>query len=89
MRRRGRGGGGGSLFWEKPDSPEDGERGAGLPPPQRLPPQHVAQCSSIPLGRGLGSSAAAIVAGVVAANALLDGRLDRVTLLRIAVDTLL
>lgn len=40
--------------------------------------------NSIPLSRGLGSSAAATVAGVVAANALLGGSLDRDAQLRIA-----
>lgn len=49
-------------------------------------PQHVTQRTHIPLSRGLGSSAAAIVGGVVAANTLLDGRLDRRTLLRVAAD---
>ncbi len=38
----------------------------------------------IPLARGLGSSAAATVAGVVAGNALMGGPLDRNALLRIA-----
>lgn len=51
-----------------------------------LPPQHVAQRSAIPLGRGLGSSAAAIAAGVAAGNALLGTPLDRRTLLRIAAE---
>lgn len=45
---------------------------------------HVTQRSAIPAGRGLGSSAAAIVGGVVAANALLGGPLDRRSLLRVA-----
>jgi len=49
-----------------------------------LPPQHVTQRSAIPLARGLGSSAAAIVAGAVGANALLGAPLDRRTLLRLA-----
>jgi homoserine kinase len=40
--------------------------------------------NEIPLARGLGSSAAATVAGVVAANALLGGPLDGPTQLRIA-----
>ena len=46
--------------------------------------QHVTQRSAIPLARGLGSSAAAIVGGCVAANALLGDPLDRRTLLRVA-----
>ena len=45
---------------------------------------HVTQRSAIPVGRGLGSSAAAIVGGVVAANALMGAPLDRRTLLRVA-----
>ncbi|MBI3522684.1 MAG: homoserine kinase [Chloroflexi bacterium] len=49
-----------------------------------LPAQHVTQRSTIPLSRGLGSSAAAIVGGAVAANAILGGQLDRRTLLRVA-----
>ncbi len=48
-----------------------------------LAAQHVTMRSAIPLGRGLGSSAAAIAAGVSAANALLGAPLDRLTLLRI------
>ena len=40
--------------------------------------------NKIPLARGLGSSAAATVAGVVAANALMGGPLDRDAQLRIA-----
>lgn len=46
--------------------------------------QHVTQRSAIPIARGLGSSAAAIVGGAVAANALLGEPFDRRTLLRIA-----
>ena len=38
---------------------------------QSLPPLHIHVWSEIPLTRGLGSSAAALVAGLVAANALL------------------
>jgi homoserine kinase len=51
-----------------------------------LSPLHVTQRSSIPLGRGLGSSAAAIVGGVVTANALAGEPLGRRALLRIAAD---
>lgn len=40
--------------------------------------------NEIPLSRGLGSSAAATVGGLVAANALLGGPLDTATLLRLA-----
>ncbi len=45
---------------------------------------HVTQRSTIPIARGLGSSAAAIVGGVVAANTLMGEPLDRRSLLRIA-----
>jgi homoserine kinase len=51
-----------------------------------IAPQHVTQRSDIPIARGLGSSAAAIVGGAVAANALLGDALDRRTLLRVASD---
>lgn len=51
---------------------------------RELVAQHVTQRSAIPTARGLGSSAAAIVGGVVAANALLGEPFDRRTLLRIA-----
>jgi len=47
---------------------------------------HVTQRSAIPTSRGLGSSAAAIVGGVVAANAILGDPLDRRTLLRVATE---
>jgi homoserine kinase len=49
-----------------------------------LRPHHVEQRSAIPIARGLGSSAAAIVGGAVAANALLGEPLDRRSLLRVA-----
>jgi homoserine kinase len=42
--------------------------------------------NQIPLARGLGSSAAATVAGVLAADALLDGALDTAAQLRIATE---
>jgi homoserine kinase len=51
---------------------------------RELVPQHVTQRSAIPIARGLGSSAAAIVGGAVAANSLLGEPFDRRTLLRIA-----
>ena len=53
---------------------------------QTVGPLHVTQRSAIPLGRGLGSSAAAIVGGIVAANALAGEPLGRRALLRIAAD---
>ncbi|HEY3218089.1 MAG TPA: homoserine kinase [Candidatus Limnocylindria bacterium] len=49
-----------------------------------VPAQHVEQRSAIPIARGLGASAAAIVGGAVTANALLGEPLDRRTLLRVA-----
>ncbi|HYK98756.1 MAG TPA: homoserine kinase [Candidatus Acidoferrales bacterium] len=49
-----------------------------------IAPQHVEQHTAIPVSRGLGSSAAAIVGGAVAANTLLGEPLDRRTLLRVA-----
>jgi homoserine kinase len=51
-----------------------------------LSPQHVTQRSAIPGGRGLGASAAAIVGGIVAANALAGEPLGRRALLRIATE---
>jgi homoserine kinase len=42
--------------------------------------------NTIPLARGLGSSAAATVAGVIAANALMGGMLDTDAMLRVATD---
>lgn len=49
-----------------------------------VPTQHVEQRSAIPIARGLGASAAAIVGGAVTANALLGEPLDRRTVLRVA-----
>lgn len=46
----------------------------------------IAMRNEIPLARGLGSSAAATVAGVLAANHLLGEALDRAAMLRIATD---
>lgn len=42
--------------------------------------------NGIPVGSGLGSSSAAIVGGLAAANALVDGRLTREDLLRLATE---
>lgn len=44
----------------------------------------IRQVNAIPLSRGLGSSAAAIVGGLSAANALMGNQLDKEELLRIA-----
>jgi homoserine kinase len=51
-----------------------------------LAPQHITQRSAIPGSRGLGASAAAIVGGIVAANALAGEPLGRGALLRIATE---
>ena len=59
-------------------------RAVGKAAHKEVPAQHVTQHSSIPVARGLGSSAAAIVGGAVCANALLGEPLDRRTLLRVA-----
>ncbi len=48
------------------------------------PPLAVETSVHVPLSRGLGSSAAAVVAGLVGANALLGGSLDAASLLRLA-----
>ena len=53
---------------------------------QTIGPLQITQRSAIPLGRGLGSSAAAIVGGVVTANALAGEPLGRRALLRIAAE---
>jgi homoserine kinase len=63
-----------------------GARAVGTMTGREVAPQHVVQRSAIPIARGLGSSAAAIVGGAVAANALLGGPLDRRSLLRVASD---
>lgn len=63
-----------------------GARAAAKAAKGHIGPQHVTQRSAIPLGRGLGSSAAAIAAGAAAANALLGAPLDRRTLLRVATE---
>ena len=49
-----------------------------------LPPLHLEIESEIPLARGLGSSAAALVAALLAANAVLDEPLSRSELLDLA-----
>ncbi len=53
---------------------------------RRLPGCRISVRSDIPLARGLGSSAAAIVAGLVAANRLFGDPLDDVGILRLAVE---
>jgi homoserine kinase len=49
-----------------------------------LPPFRLTLVNRIPFGRGLGSSAAAIVGGLVAADALVDTGLSRLKLLQLA-----
>ena len=53
-----------------------------------MPPLHLVARNSIPHGRGLGSSGAAIVSGIMAAKGLLEGvvEIDSEALLRIATD---
>ena len=57
-----------------------------LQKPRGSPPRafHLKQHNRIPLARGLGSSAAAIVGGAAAANALLGGPLDSQALIDLA-----
>ena len=52
---------------------------------RELPPLRMEVYSGIPLERGLGASGAATLCGLLAANALLDGGLDRQALLELAV----
>jgi homoserine kinase len=47
---------------------------------------HISQCNTIPVGSGLGSSSAAIVAGILGANALVNGNLSRLELLALAIE---
>jgi homoserine kinase len=61
-------------------------RAVGKAAGQNIAAQHVEQRSMIPVARGLGSSAAAIVGGAVAANALLGEPFDRRSLLRVATE---
>jgi homoserine kinase len=49
-------------------------------------PLHLVLNNGIPLGRGLGSSSAAIVGGLVAANLLLGSPCDKQALLKLAVE---
>ncbi|AWN23469.1 homoserine kinase [Deinococcus irradiatisoli] len=51
---------------------------------QALPPARIEIETEVPLARGLGSSAAALVAGIVAGNELLGRPLDSATLLDVA-----
>lgn len=47
-----------------------------------LPPCRLTPCNGVPVSRGLGSSAAALVAGLVAANRLLDLKLSTTEIYR-------
>jgi homoserine kinase len=51
---------------------------------ESMPELHIAMYSDIPLTRGLGSSASAIVGALLAANALVGHRLDKQTLFDMA-----
>ncbi len=51
---------------------------------EKPPPLSLRAENAVPLGSGLGSSAAAVVSGLVAANVLSGGRLERGDLLRLA-----
>jgi homoserine kinase len=51
---------------------------------RRLPPSTVQSCSDIPVARGMGSSAAALIAGMLAGNYLLDEPLGQDELLKLA-----
>ncbi len=53
---------------------------------QQVPGWHLRQHNEIPLARGLGSSSAAIVGGLITANELLQAGLDRQQLLKIATE---
>jgi homoserine kinase len=53
---------------------------------QEAPPLEIRLRNGIPVSRGLGSSSTAIVGGLVGANALLGGPLDREQLLALAVE---
>jgi len=53
---------------------------------QQVPGWHLRQHNEIPLARGLGSSSAAIVGGLMAANELLQASFDRQQLLEIATE---
>ncbi len=52
----------------------------------KVPPLRYELRQQIPVGRGLGSSSAAIVAGLLAGNALMGGTVSERTLLKLAAD---
>jgi homoserine kinase len=47
---------------------------------------HISQCNTIPVGSGLGSSSAAIITGILGANALVNGNLTRLEVLTLAIE---
>jgi homoserine kinase len=47
---------------------------------------HIAQTNNIPIGSGLGSSSAAIISGILGANALVDGHLTQTEILTLATE---
>jgi homoserine kinase len=51
-----------------------------------VPDMEIECLNAVPLGRGLGSSAAAIVAGLIAANSILANKLSPVELLQVGVE---
>lgn len=51
---------------------------------KKMPPVHITMTNRIPIGRGLGSSAAALVGGLVAANVLTGEPMSRFELLELA-----
>ena len=51
---------------------------------KKMPPVHITMTNRIPIGRGLGSSAAALVGGLVAGNVLAGEPLSRFELLELA-----
>ena len=53
---------------------------------EQMPPYRLIQYNKIPMSRGLGSSATAIVSGLVAANELIKNPLERNELLEMAAD---
>ncbi len=76
--------GGGTLPVDERNVVARGIRAAYEAAGRRFPGCRVACINRIPLARGLGSSAAAWVGGLVAGNALVGGPLDRASLLSLA-----
>ncbi|MEM7119596.1 MAG: homoserine kinase [Chloroflexota bacterium] len=53
---------------------------------KRPPGMHIQQHNNIPVGSGLGSSSTAVLGGMLAANALVNGGLSRAEILQFATD---